>query len=142
MDSTDLSSALRAAISGLHKGLRKQISSIKTYSMTEFETVKFLARHESLSPSELATLTRVKTQSMSQILKKMELQGVIERTRSENDGRKVHISLTPAGKEIVTKTRYERDEWLKNAIESSLTKEEKELLAKALPVLQKLIRNN
>jgi DNA-binding MarR family transcriptional regulator len=79
---------------------------------------------------------------MSQILKKMELQGVIERTRSENDGRKVHISLTPAGKEIVTKTRYERDEWLKNAIETSLTKEEKELLAKALPVLQKLIRNN
>jgi hypothetical protein len=31
---------------------------------------------------------------------------------------------------------------LKNAIETSLTKEEKELLAKALPVLQKLIRNN
>jgi len=142
MDSTELSSALRSAISALHKGLRKQISSIKSYSMTEIETIKHLARNESLLPSELAALTRIKTQSMSQILKKLELHGVIERTPSNEDRRKVYISLTPAGKEIVTKTRYERDEWLKNAIENSLTPEDKALLAKALPILHKLIKNN
>jgi DNA-binding MarR family transcriptional regulator len=110
--------------------------------MTEIETIKHLARNESLLPSELAALTRIKTQSMSQILKKLELHGVIERTPSNEDRRKVYISLTPAGKEIVTKTRYERDEWLKNAIENSLTPEDKALLAKALPILHKLIKNN
>lgn len=141
MNTTELSTSLRGIISALHKGLRKQISSIKTYSMTEIETIKHLSKNESLLPSELAVLTRIKTQSMSQILKKMEQHGVIERTRSEDDRRKVYVSLTPAGKEIVTKTRYERDEWLKNAIENSLTTEDRELLAKALPILHKLIEN-
>jgi len=138
MDISKLSSSLRSVISSLHKGLRKQMSSIKAYSMTEIETIGLLARHDSLLPTELASLTRVKTQSMSQILKRMEEEGVIKRTPSKDDLRKVYISLTPLGKKIVEKTRYDKDEWLKGAIERSLTDKEIELLTRALPVLQKL----
>jgi len=140
MNPTELSSSLRAVIASLHKGLRKQVSSMHTYSMTELETIAHLARHASLLPTELAAFTRVTTQSMSQIVKKLEEQGMVLRTPSESDKRKVYISLTPVGREMVIKTKYIKDEWLKTVIEKSLTREEKELLIKALPVLQKLIK--
>ena len=141
MDSTELSTSLRSVISALHKGLRRQMGSATQYSMTEVETVGLLNRNTSLLPSELAALTRIKTQSMSQILKKLEEQQIIVRTPSSGDKRKVFVSLTPIGKKIVKKTRYERDEWLKNTIEESLTESEKELVAKAVPILKKLVES-
>ncbi len=138
MNTTELSSSLRSVISALHKGLRKQMSQVDSFSMTEFETIRQLIRHESLLPTELAGLTRIKTQSMSQILKKMEEQQIICRTPSETDKRKVYISLTPTGKELVAKMRYEKDEWLKEQIENLLTEPERTVLIESIPVLNKL----
>jgi len=138
MNTTELSTSLRSVISALHKGLRRQMGSATQYSMTEVETVGLLNRNTSLLPSELAVLTRIRTQSMSQILKKLEEQNIIVRTPSSDDKRKVFISLTPIGKKMVEKTRYERDEWLKDNIEKSLTESEKELIASAVPILKKL----
>jgi DNA-binding MarR family transcriptional regulator len=139
MNSAELASSLRLTISSLHKGLRKQMSPVHTYSMTEIETIGLLFHNPTLLPTELATLTRITTQSMSQILTKLEQQEVIKRTPSKDDKRKVYISLTASGKKLVEKTKYERDEWLKRNIEQMLTDKEKELLVKALPVLRKLI---
>ena len=141
MNSSELSSSLRAVISALHKGLRKQLYSVDTYSMTELETIKHLAKNASLLPSELAALTRIKTQSMSQILNKLEKQEVIKRTTSTEDKRKVYISLTDSGVKFVEKARYDRDEWLKELIEKSLSEDEKKQLTEALPLLHKLIEH-
>ncbi|MDP4208319.1 MAG: MarR family transcriptional regulator [Bacteroidota bacterium] len=141
MNTTELSSSLRSVISALHKGLRKQMYSVDTFSMTEIDTIRHLWRSTSLLPSELAALTKIKTQSMSQILNKLDGYGIITRTPSEKDKRKVYISLTPFGREKVEQTKYDREEWLKNVIEKSLTDSEKELLEKALPVLNKLAIN-
>jgi DNA-binding MarR family transcriptional regulator len=141
MDTTTLSTTLRSVVSALHKGLRKQIYSVNSYSMTEIETIGHLVRHPALLPSELAALTRVKTQSMSQILRKMEKTSIIRRTPSKEDKRKVYISLTNSGKKMVEKTKYDKDEWLRAVIERSLSEKEQELLARTLPILQKLIEN-
>lgn len=75
---------------------------------------------------------------MSQILKKMESTGVIKRTPSKEDGRKVYISLTSLGRKMVVEYKYEKDEWLKTLIERSLTGKESEILTRTLPVLKKL----
>jgi DNA-binding MarR family transcriptional regulator len=139
MDTTELASSMRTAVSNLHKSLRKQADSAMEYSMTEVEIIGHLFRSSSLLPTELATLTRVKTQSMSQFLKKLEDQGLIKRTPSKKDKRKVYISLSPHGKKMVEKVRYDKDEWLKGAIEKLLTDKEKDLLGKALPILSKLV---
>ncbi len=138
MNTSELSSSLRSVISALHKGLRRQSDSVNNYSMTEMETIGHLFRSPSLLPTELASLTKVKTQSMSQILKKLEEQSIIKRTPSKEDKRKVYISLTSFGKKMVEKVKYDKDEWLKNAIDKSLTEKEKVLLTKVLPVLNKL----
>jgi DNA-binding MarR family transcriptional regulator len=78
---------------------------------------------------------------MSQILNKIEKLGLILRTPSETDKRKVYISLSAFGMEMVKKIKYDREEWLKSVIEKKLTPEDMELLAKALPALHKLIEN-
>ena len=141
MNTKELSTSFRAVISGLHKGLRKQLYSTNAYSMTEIDTIRHLYHSTSLLPSELAVLTRIKTQSMSQILNKIEKHGVILRTPSETDKRKVYISLSPLGLEMVQKIKYDKDEWLQDTIEKTLTAEEIELLEKALPLLRKLVEN-
>jgi DNA-binding MarR family transcriptional regulator len=141
MNNAELSSALRSVIATIHRGLRKQMGSVNQYSMTEIETIGLLMRHEKLLPSELAVFTRIKTQSMSQILKKLEEQDIVKRTPSKDDKRKVFISLTALGKKMVEKTRYDKDEWLKSAIEELLTEKEKEILIKSLPVLNKIIES-
>ena len=141
MNTTELSTSLRTVISGLHKGLRKQLYSTNAYSMTEIDTIRHLYHSTSLLPSELAVLTKIKKQSMSQILNKIEKLGLILRTPSETDKRKVYISLSAFGMEMVKKIKYDREEWLKSVIEKKLTPEDMELLAKALPALHKLIEN-
>jgi DNA-binding MarR family transcriptional regulator len=139
METIALSGALRSAVSILHKRLRKQMYSAQTYSITELETIGLLYKKAAVLPSELAAHTRVKTQSMSQVLNKMEAQKIIYRTPSKEDKRKVYISLTPLGKKIVEKTRYERDEWLAKALTTCCTKQEQALLAKALVPLKKIV---
>ncbi len=139
MNTLELSSSLRTAISSMQKVLRKQSSTISEYSMTERETIGHLIRNPSLLPTELATLTKVKTQTMSHILNKLESQGFVKRTPSKEDKRKIYISITPGGKKMVEKVKYQWDEWLRSAIEKSLTEKEKEILIRALPVLNKLI---
>jgi DNA-binding MarR family transcriptional regulator len=141
MNTTTLASSLRLAISGLYKGLRKTISSMAGCSMTEIETVGHIARHQRIQPTELATLTRVTPQSMSQILTSMEKAGIIRKTPDKEDKRKVYISLSPAGQDLLEQTRYERDAWLKKMIDETLTKEETDILARAIPILNKLANN-
>jgi DNA-binding MarR family transcriptional regulator len=106
--------------------------------MTELETIGFIARNNDILASELASLTRITTQSMSQILKKFETQGLIARTGSPDDKRKMHISLTPAGEKLVKQNRYERDAFLQKRIETLLTDKEVALLEKVVPILDKL----
>src|SRR5689334_11776746 len=133
-----LSSSLRMAVGSLHKVLRRQTSLITSYSMTEMETISLISRNDAILASELAVRTRITTQSMSQILKKMEDQQLITRTGSTDDKRKMHISLTPAGEKLVKQNRYERDAFLQKRIETMLNDKEVALLEKVIPILDKL----
>src|ERR1700754_3353828 len=138
MPKTQLTSSLRMAVGALHKALRRQSSLGSSYSMTELETIGLISRNDSILASELASLTRITTQSMSQVLKKLETQGLITRTGSQHDKRKMHISLTPAGEKLVKQNRNERDIVLQKRIEAMLTDKEVALLEKVIPILNKL----
>jgi DNA-binding MarR family transcriptional regulator len=112
--------------------------SAQTLSITEIEIIGYLYKKGSLLPSELAVLTKVKAQSMSQFVNRLESNQMIERKVSESDKRKTFLSLTAWGREQVEQTRYERDEWLSNAIEKTLTKSETKILTQAIEILNKL----
>jgi DNA-binding MarR family transcriptional regulator len=134
----DLASSLRGVVSDLHKRLRKQAYSGGGLSITEATTISYLYKAGSLSPSELADINKIKKQSMSQVLNHLEELKLIRRVASKEDGRKVAIVLTVLGEKMVDQSRYERDEWLASAIRARLGKEDVEVLASAISLLQRL----
>jgi len=98
-----------------------------------------LYQHKALLASELAAMEMITNQSMSQVLNHLFELGYIVRTTSETDKRKVNISLSPEGENMLLKFRHERDEWMHKAITQACTPEEQALLQKAIAPLTKII---
>jgi len=138
MKDTHLASSLRNVTSKLFKRLRQQINTIDNLSITEITTLSNLYNHQPLFPSQMAEMVKIKAQSMSQIINKLEEANLIVKTPSETDKRKVSVSLSGFGKEMVDKTRHERDEWLNEAIEHHLSAADKKLLQQAVVLMEKL----
>lgn len=134
-----MSSALREVVSKLHKRLRKQVYSAEGLSLTETYTLSYLYQSPPQSPSELASLNKIKAQSMSQVLARLEEAGLVSRSASKEDGRKVLISLAAKGKKVVEQTRHERDEWLAQAIRTTLSEKEAKALCTVIPLLQRIV---
>lgn len=138
MDNFATASSLRLSISNLNKRLRKQVYATEGFSLSELSVLSYVYQQGPLFPSELAELVKVKNQSMSQMLNNLEAAGLITRTQSAEDKRKMSVTITPKGKKMVEKTRHERDEWLAAAIDKTLSGEEKKLLSAAIPLLSRL----
>jgi len=134
-----LSSDLRTVVTRLIKKLRRQSVTGQQLSLTERSTLSLLLQNGQLFPSELAAMEKITNQSMSQILSHLLEMGLIIRTNSETDKRKVIISLTEAGEQLMQRVHSERDEWLATAISATCTVEEQEILKKALKPLTKIV---
>lgn len=132
-------SELRTVVARLIKKLRKESATGQHLSLTERSTMGLLYRHTALLPSELAAMEKITTQSMSTILNHLLELEYITRTASETDKRKVIISLTKTGENVLLQVRNERDEWLTKAIEATCSKEEQELLKRAIIPLTKIV---
>jgi DNA-binding MarR family transcriptional regulator len=141
MKNTLLASALRTVTSRLFKTLKKHMNTVDNLSVTEVTTISNLY-HQSLFPSEMAEMVKIKAQSMSQIINKLGESNLIIKTPSETDKRKILISLSEVGRQLVEQTRHERDEWLNDAIEQTLTPAEKKVLQEAVLLIDKLIEYN
>lgn len=133
-------SDLRTVLTRLVKKLRKQSITGQQFSLTERSTLVLLMYNEDgLLPSELAAAEKITNQSMSQILNRFLEDGLISRTASETDKRKVIIKITEPGKQIISQVLNERDEWLASAIINTFTAEEQEIIKKAIGPLTKLV---
>lgn len=134
-----LASELRTVITRLNKKLRKKSVSAEKLSLTERSTIALIDQHKTVLASELAAMEKITTQSMSQILNHLFELGCIVRTVSETDKRKVLISLSPTGQEILYKARTEKDEWLNKVLTENFTNEEWVLLGKIIGPLTRLV---
>lgn len=134
-----LASDLRTVITRMIKKLRSKNSVGDKLSLTERSVLSLLDEHKELLPSELATMEKITSQSMSGIINNLSQLGYIHRKDSPDDKRKVLISLTKEGQNILYKRRHERDEWLSNAIKTTLTIREQETLRKMIEPLSRLI---
>ena len=134
-----LASDLRTIVIRLVKKLRSKSSITNELSLTERSVIKLLDEHKELLPSELAAMEKITTQSISQILNHLSTLNYIIRRASNTDKRKVIISLSAEGLELLYKTRHERDEWLSKAIKETCTESEQNLLQKCLLPLTRLV---
>jgi DNA-binding MarR family transcriptional regulator len=136
---TLLASELRTVVTRLIKKLRKQSSSADKLSLTERSIIALLDKHQELLPNELAAMEKITTQSMSQILSKLQQMDLIKRRISETDKRKAIITLSDLGRTLLYQIRNERNEWLNKALDATCTAEEKALLKQAIGPLTKLV---
>lgn len=132
-------SELRTVVARLMKKLRRQGISATFLSLTERSTMAALLQSGGMLPSELAAMEKITNQSMSQIVAHLLELGYITRTGSPTDKRKVIISLTEQGEQLIKQSRSERDSWLAGAIRNTCTPEEQEILKKAIAPLSKLV---
>lgn len=84
-----------------------------------------------LSQQELGMRFELKPGSLSEILSKMEVSGLIERTRDTKDRRQLFVSLTDAGRAAAREAHEARNAFRHKAF-SALTVEEQEQLAEML----------
>jgi DNA-binding MarR family transcriptional regulator len=134
-----LATDLRTVISRLIKKLRTKNTTGEKLSLTERSVLSLLDEHKEMLPGELATAEKITSQSMSAILNHLSELGYIKRKSSATDKRKVLVSLTKEGQNILYKRRHERDEWLSHAIQETFTQREQEMLRKMIEPLSRLI---
>jgi DNA-binding MarR family transcriptional regulator len=133
-------SDLRTVVTRLTKKLRKLSQTGLQFSFTERSTLSLLLHNENgLLPSELAAAEKITNQSMSQILNRFLKDGLITRTASETDKRKVIIAITDIGKQVISQVLSERDEWLAEAISEVFSEEEYNIVKSAIGPLTKLV---
>ena len=97
-----------------------------------------LERGGPATPGALARAERVQPQSMGATLAGLVERGLVSRSHDPDDRRRVVMSITEAGRQVVYGVRRDREEVLSRAIAEVLTTGELEQLTRAMPLLEKL----
>ena len=136
--------AFRQVIFPVWHFTRTQIKKLITteYGITsaQFHTIRTIA-HGNSSASSLAECMHVSRPNISRTVDELVRNGLILRTRDENDRRNITLSLTKKGEEIFTDMHRKHHEILAEQF-SILDDEELKKLSSALGILNKVINQN
>lgn len=127
-------SELRMATFRLARRLRAE-RAVDTMSDGQFAVLAALKIHGLHTLGELAERERVTAPSMNRTVNGLEEAGYLVRTPDEDDRRKVNITLTAAGRDVVEETVRRRDAWLEEAL-GELTDAERDILSHAAVLMR------
>jgi DNA-binding MarR family transcriptional regulator len=88
--------------------------------------------------NELAARERVSAPAMSNHVDRLERDGLVTRTPSENDRRRVGLTLTDEGKRLLRRVRSRRTAWLASRL-GTLTADELSAVEAAIEPLSRLL---
>jgi len=91
-----------------------------------------------MTATDLARLERLQPQSLTRIIAELDEHTLIRRTPAVADRRQILIEITQAGQELLIVDAYRQDHWLMEAMAVKMTKAEREILAIAAELLDKL----
>ncbi|NUR08524.1 MAG: MarR family transcriptional regulator [Nocardioidaceae bacterium] len=128
---------LRVAVGRLRRRFR-ELHDPSELSPSATSVLSRLSKDGPATASELATAERVRPQSVAAVLATLDGQGLIERRRDPGDGRRQLVSLSPAGRELVTDRRRAGEEWLARALQDHFTEAERRTLLEATALLERL----
>jgi DNA-binding MarR family transcriptional regulator len=90
------------------------------------------------TPRELAEIECVSAPSMTRTVNALVEQGLVRRDADPDDGRQVHLQLTPDGRKSLSAVRRSRDEWVYSRM-ADLTEEECAVLRDAVDILERVV---
>ncbi len=132
----DLTGALRLASMRLARRLRLERGS-DDFTLSQMAVLGTLDRHGASTVGELAHIERVKPPSMTRIVNSLVESTMVTRRPHETDGRQVVVELTGAARAVLAEDRRRRNAWLAQRL-AELTDDERELLGRAVPLLDRL----
>jgi len=98
--------------------------------------VLFRVEQAPASPGALAERERVSPPSMNRTLNALEKAGLVTRSPDPDDARRVVVSITPAGRALITETRRLRTAWFSQRL-AELTPAERAVFERLAPVLRR-----
>ncbi len=107
-------------------------------TMPEISALERLDRAGPAAPGRLAKAEQITPQAMGMTLAALTERGLVERHPDPQDGRRIVMSLTDAGKRFVRNKRTARTEQLAKALDERFTRQELEVLMAAAPLIEKL----
>jgi DNA-binding MarR family transcriptional regulator len=133
----DLAAALQDSISLLARRLR-QAPTPGELSLPERSALSRLDRGGPATSAELARAEQITPQAMATTLGALEQRGLVGRRNDPHDGRRIIMSLTEAGRDMLRRKRAVRAQQLSAALAEGFTPEELEVLALAAPLIERL----
>jgi DNA-binding MarR family transcriptional regulator len=132
-----LAGELRTSITRLSRRLRAERGA-RDLSLVQLSVLGTLRRNGAMSVGDLAAEERSQVQSLTRPVADLERRGLITRRPDTIDGRRVILSITPAGRETIFTDAVQRRAWLAKAIDDKLTRTERDLLHLAAQLLDRL----
>jgi DNA-binding MarR family transcriptional regulator len=132
---TALSSQLRLAVLRLSRRLRQQ--AVGDVTPSQLSALSAVAKRGEVTLGELAAVERIAPPSMTRIAVRLEERGWLERRVDASDRRVARVAVSPAGQAVLDQTRTRRDAFLAARLKC-LSSEERELLERAVPLLERL----
>jgi DNA-binding MarR family transcriptional regulator len=120
-DSTDarmVLDAVRRIVQTLRVSSRAAEREVGVSAAQLFVLERLLAAKGPLSVGELADRTLTHQSSVSVVVQKLERQGLLSRSRSPHDARRVELSLTPAARALLRKAPEAAQDKILNAVAS------------------------
>ncbi len=137
LDVRDVAAALRVSIGLLLRRLR-QVGVPGELTVPETSALARLDRNGPATSSELARVEQISPQSMGATLSGLEARGLVTRDPDARDGRRIVLSVTEAGRQLLRDKRDARTEHLARALAAGFTREELGQLMAAAPLLERL----
>ncbi len=140
LDVHDIAAALRVSIGLLLRRLR-QVRPDDEITVPESSALARLDRTGPATPGALAKVEQISPQSMGATIAALEARGLVERHADPADGRRVVLSVTDAGLELLRNKRGARTEQMAQALSAGFTAAELRQLAAAAPLLERLAQS-
>jgi len=131
---------LRPVLLRLARGLRRETEQLGV-TASQATLLWLVKRSPGLSLAELAAEEGISPPALSGHIDRLERAGLIERQRSSEDRRRVGLRLTDEGERLLRRVRARRTTWLAGRL-GSLTPDELETIAAAVPALRRLEEEN
>jgi DNA-binding MarR family transcriptional regulator len=138
ISSAQLAPQLRDAIVRFNRRIRRA-RPVGDLTGSQISALTSLRLAGALTPRELADTERVQPPTLTKIVAKLELRGLVQRTPHPTDRRQVILSTTESGRAVLAQLERAPEEWLTSRL-AELGPEERETLHRAAEILQRISR--
>jgi DNA-binding MarR family transcriptional regulator len=140
VDVDGIAAAVLSSVATLVRRVR-QVPIEGGLTMPERQALSRLDRFGPATSSELARQAQITAQAMGATVAALQARGLVERRPDPEDGRRVILSVTDAGRQELQDKRNARTELLARALSGTFTPAELEQLAVAAPLLERLAQS-